>query len=286
MIKPGDIVTRKSYGHDLMFKVVSVRRNRSETEVILKGLDMRLLADAPLNDLVIQNGSQVNRYLELQVSKRQHQIGHINAVHSQREKRKEVDTGQFRGEDFFEIPGRVLHLDGDLEYLQLCMETYSQLNIEASGFWVPERDQSRFLARSLHQYQVDILILTGHDSLIKESSDFRDLKNYRNSKYFVEAVRAARQAKPELDDLVIYAGACQSYYEALLQAGANFASSPHRVLIHALDPVYIAAKAAYCSLAKTIEVKEAVANTITGLEGIGGIETRGRLRVGYPRSPY
>ena len=34
--------------------------------------------------------------------------------------------------------------------------------------------------------------------------------------------------------LIIVAGACQSHFEALLQAGANFASSPGSVLIHAL----------------------------------------------------
>lgn len=31
--------------------------------------------------------------------------------------------------------------------------------------------------------------------------------------------------------LVIFAGACQSYFEAIISAGANFASSPARILI-------------------------------------------------------
>ena len=53
----------------------------------------------------------------------------------------------------------------------------------------------------------------------------------------------ARQYESNRDSLIIVAGACQSHFEALLRAGANFASSPARILIHALDPLCIAAKA-------------------------------------------
>ncbi len=34
-----------------------------------------------------------------------------------------------------------------------------------------------------------------------------------------------------MDELVIFAGACQSHYEEIIKAGANFASSPHRILM-------------------------------------------------------
>jgi spore coat assembly protein len=35
-----------------------------------------------------------------------------------------------------------------------------------------------------------------------------------------------------------------------------------------------------------ISLKSILQNTITGTDGVGGIETKGQLRRGYPRSPY
>ena len=53
--------------------------------------------------------------------------------------------------------------------------------------------------------------------------------------------KRSKEKAPSLDQLVIFAGACQSHFESLIQAGANFASSPSRVNIHALRPCL------YCS---------------------------------------
>jgi spore coat assembly protein len=89
-----------------------------------------------------------------------------------------------------------------------------------------------------------------------------------------------------MDDLVIFAGACQSHYEALLAAGANFASSPQRVMIHAYDPVFVVEKIAYTSIFDPISIREVITDTITGFSGIGGVETRGKFRLGLPTSPY
>lgn len=47
--RPGDYVTRKSYGHDLVFVIREIFPGRRLA--VLKGLDVRLLADAPLDDL-------------------------------------------------------------------------------------------------------------------------------------------------------------------------------------------------------------------------------------------
>lgn len=44
--------------------------------------------------------------------------------------------------------------------------------------------------------------------------------------------------------MVIFAGACQSYYEGLILAGANFASSPARILIDFIDPLIVAERVA------------------------------------------
>ena len=67
-----------------------------------------------------------------------------------------------------------------------------------------------------------------------------------------------------------------------IRAGANFASSPSRVNIHALDPVYIVAKISFTPFMERINVWEVLRNTLTREKGLGGIETRGVLRIGMP----
>ena len=113
-----------------------------------------------------------------------------------------------------------------------------------------------------------------------------NLDNYKNSKYFVETVSELRNYESNYDDLVIFAGACQSCYERILDSGANFASSPNRVLIHCLDPVFLCEKIAYTNIEKVVSIQEAISNTITRTNGIGGLQTRGKYREGFPKSPY
>ena len=92
--------------------------------------------------------------------------------------------------------------------------------------------------------------------------------------------------EPNRDDLVIFAGACQSHFEAILAAGANFASSPIRIFIHAYDPVFIAEKVAFTPINRTVDVCDAITASVTGVQGVGGIETRGKFRLGLPKTPY
>ena len=51
-------------------------------------------------------------------------------------------------------------------------------------------------------------------------------------------------------------GACQSYFEAIISAGANFASSPARILIDFLDPLVIAEKIAFTEKYKYITIDD------------------------------
>lgn len=187
---------------------------------------------------------------------------------------------------FFDVPGRVLHLDGAEEYLDLCMSLYNQLGIKAEGIHIPEKDQAASVPGLLKAYKPDILILTGHDGIIKSRDGYTNLNNYHNSKHFVEAVREARKYEFNKDNLIIFAGACQSHYEALITSGANFASSPKRVLIHAFDPVFVVQKIALTPITRVTSIYEVIDSTITGAEGIGGIETRGIYRKGFPKASY
>lgn len=285
----GDLVIRKSHGGDIVFKVTEIFQDGAEQmHCALKGLHLRLVADAPLEDLervdaehlrdeILRMENMHNESLKRVMMRRS--IEHERAENNKPENAKKYN--------FFDLPGRVLHIDGDEEYLKMCLKTYGQLNIEAEGFWIEEDRQAEKVVELLKEHRPDILVLTGHDALIGNGRrDFRDITNYRNSRYFVQAVKNARLFQPSRDDLVIFAGACQSYFEAILMSGANFASSPTRIFIHAYDPVFIAEKVAYTPISRTVDVSDAIMSSVTGIEGVGGLDTRGKFRLGLPKTPY
>ncbi|WP_425805801.1 sporulation peptidase YabG [Desulfitobacterium sp. Sab5] len=279
MFDVGDIVARYSHKQDLFFRIVQIQANGGEKTALLKGINTRLLADAPLNDLIEKNPTEVAYY---QLKDLQDIYQKLNVVVNQRKGIQDKnDTGEY-----FEIPGRVLHLDGDEDYLNQCIKTYQQLGLEAKGFCKSEVEQPKVICKILQENPADILVLTGHDGFLHGKKDFRSLDSYRSSRYFVQSVIEARKLQPNRDALVIFAGACQSNYEAILSAGANFASSPKRILIHAFDPVFIVERIAHTPIDGMVSLKDIIQHTVTGTDGVGGIETRGQLRRGYPRSPY
>ncbi len=258
-MKLGEFVVRKSYGKDVTFRVLELW-GRMAT---LKGVQLRLLADSPIHDLEVTNEPQVDT--------------ETRAIPITRVRPSRLDDQEQVAEPYFELPGTVLHLDGDATYLRKSIELYNKLNIPAEGYHLKEADMANALIRLLPKVQPDILVITGHDGIIKNmyQQDKYNLQSYKNSKFFVQAVRTARTYERNRDQLIIIAGACQSHFEALLQAGANFASSPARIFIHALDPVYIAATTAYTSVKETLNLHDVITHTMSGLKGLGGIETRG-----------
>ena len=191
---------------------------------------------------------------------------------------------EFYGNNFFELPGKVLHLDGDDEFRSLCQQHYLQMGVPCRVIHVAEARQADVVVDYLREDRPDILVLTGHDSLLKGARDLYEISNYRHSECYVKAVRRAREFQPDLDDLIIIAGGCKSYFEALIEAGANFASAPKRVLIHALDPLLVAQKIAFTSIYEKISLPKFLEETMTGPRGIGGVQTRGKLRLGHPRA--
>ena len=52
-MKIGDIVVRKSYDKDIIFKVIDIKEVRGKTYCILKGLSIRIIADSPRDDLEV-----------------------------------------------------------------------------------------------------------------------------------------------------------------------------------------------------------------------------------------
>lgn len=282
-MRQGDLVTRKSYGGDILFRIEQLIFPQ---KAILRGVDYRLMADAPVEDLEKADSTSSRDYPRLDDPEVLDTIRRIGQLRKQQHSRTKSMLSQknVACSHFFEMPGKVLHLDGDPSYLKKSLYLYNKLRVPAEGFHIHERQMPDVLYRLLPRVKPDIVVITGHDGLIKNrSKDLNSLESYKNSLHFVKAVQIARQYERSRDHLTIVAGACQSHFEALLHAGANFASSPARVLIHALDPLCIASKLAFTSIRETISMIDMSELTVTGLDGLGGLESRGSYRLGVPR---
>ncbi len=256
-IKKGDYVTRNSYGNDTVFKVINV----VDDMVYLKGVEVRLYADALVTDLKIEE----------------------NVVEDETLDEVDIKDELLTRGDYFYLPAKVLHIDGDEDYLNRCLKFYKRNGILAIGKKINEKNVYEQIPMLLKEYKPDIVIITGHDAYIRKKGDINDLNNYKNSAYFVKAVKACRKYEKSHEKLVVIAGACQSNYEELIKAGANFASSPKRVNIHALDPAIIASTISLTERNKEIDLKKLLDKTKYKEEGMGGIICNGLMYVGYPR---
>ena len=256
MINIGDYVTRNSYKNDTVFEVIK----RDSDTLYLKGVEYRLYADAKVSDCVLVDKDEIKSEFD-----------------------PDIDDVDMDRSDFFYLPGKILHLDGDNQYLKRCMNYYKKANVFAVGKKIDEKNLYNDIRKILTEVKPDILIITGHDAYYKKSGDKKNIKNYQNSENFVKAVKEARKYEKSHDKLVIIAGACQSDYEDLIKAGANFASSPKRINIHALDPAIIATSLALTERNKEIDLISLLEKTKNGKDGMGGLICNGMMFVGYPR---
>ena len=248
LFKSGDLVTRISHDNDVVFKIEKI----TDDVAYLKGVNVRLCADSNISDLVLvetKNNEDDKRFYE-----------------------KLETIRNFERSDYFYIPGKILHVDGDREYLNRCLEFYKKANVLAYGVFSPENQMAENIVKYLEDINPDIVVITGHDSEVK-----------KNSKYFSDAVKACRKYQRDYDKLIVIAGACQSDYEQLIKSGANFASSPKKINIHALDPAIIALSLSLSDKNKNVDLLTLLEKTSNGKDGIGGVNTRGVMTTGYPR---
>lgn len=255
-LKKGDMVTRISYNNDTVFKILNIEDNMC----YLKGENVRLYADSPIEDLVKYKRQPEDDF------------------------ESDIDNPDLLDRnEYFYLPAKILHCDGDSDYLNRCLNYYKKNKLKAIGKVINENELPIKIHKLLKEYEPDILIVTGHDAYFKKKGPKQDLNNYKNSKYFCEAVKVARKYEKNHDKLVIIAGACQSDYEELIKCGANFASSPKRVNIHALDPAIIATTIALTKREETIDLIKLLNKTKYGSDGMGGVIGNGLMYVGYPR---
>lgn len=253
MFEVGDLVTRKSYDNDIVFKIINVENSN----YILMGVSIRLIADAPKDDLK-----------------------HYSNIESDDFSPELEEYRSLERDSYFYLPGKIVHVDMDEIFLERCMKFYKKNKLKAYGILSSEHNLTNDVIVNLKKYNPDILVITGHDSFNRSR---KKEGKYKNTSNFIEAVKAARKFDDAHDDLIIIAGACQSNYEELIKAGANFASSPKRINIHALDPAIVAACIAFSDRNSNIDLIKILNKTKYGSDGIGGIITKGTMYIGYPR---
>lgn len=276
-IKKGDIVVRKSYGKDIIFRVINILNKPEEKIAVLNGVIERIEADSKIADLELVDKQKVKDILRKMDSKIENRIEKSKQQWEDRNYRIGVVTNQTRAKEKI-ITGEILHLDGDRKYSEKSYRYYRKLGLNAIVKYIPEYRQPRVVYQLLESYNPDILVITGHDGMIKRGMRYNDIYNYRNSRYFIETVKEARKYdKQKGKKLVIFAGACQSYFEAIISAGANFASSPARILIDFLDPLVVAGKIALTEKYKYITIDDIAYELRDGRDGIGGIGANGKM---------
>ncbi len=243
MFNIGDYVSRNKYNNDCIFKIIDIKDNI----YYLSGVNIRLLVTSELSDLKKEN-----------------------AVRSDD---NYVEAKEFK-EDFFYLTPTILHIDSSNDYLERCLKLYRNNKLNAYGIVCNEKEIPSNIDKYLKDINPEIVVITGHDFYNKKDN------SYQNSDNFIKSVRIARDYS---DKIRIIAGACQSNFEGLIKSGANFASSPKRINIHALDPAIIATKLALTESTKKIDLIHILNETKCGPKGIGGIECNGSMFVGYPK---
>ncbi len=266
-LKIGDVVTRRSYGGDIHFKIAEITSNRSSGRktYLLKGMLYRILADSEESDLEWKSPEEVDRELKSRLS--------AEGMHH-------MSRGSSPFGIFKRVRGRsgtILHVDSSAEFMEMCLKYYEDAKIRAVGRVIPESDQAGSVRSLLTATKADILVATGHDGLKKNAVKMNSLDSYRNSRYFIQTAQEARKFEPSYDKLCVFSGACQSYFEGIMDAGANFASSPGRILIHALDPAKVGDRIALTDSRYYVSPDQIARLTQSGSRGIGGIRSKGHF---------
>ena len=272
-IKKGDIVARKSHNCDILFSVQNIVKGSNGMNIaILKGVTIRVVVDAYLSDLVILDNEKANeslRSLDIKIEDR------INNFLKKGKKKIQYKERNFEGVK----TGKILHLDGDKLYSEKSARYYKKMGLNAIVKNISENKQHLIIKDYMNKYNPDILVLTGHDGMIKTGTKYSDLSNYRNSKYFAQAVIEARKINPSSNRLAIFAGACQSFFEAIMASGANFASSPGRILIDFMDPLIVAEKIATTDRNKFVTINDIVNELRDGKKSIDGSGVMGKKQL-------
>lgn len=179
-IKKGDIVGRKSYNKDVYFIVDKIIKSTANKEIaILKGLNIRIMADSLLEDLEVFSKEEIINSIRMSENDLENRI-----------KRKKINSSRVRQKIY---TGKILHLDGDRKYSQKSARYYSNMGLNSIVKNIEEKRQANVVVPLLKKYNPDILIITGHDAMLKNGANYNNIYNYRNSRAFYKYSKRGKE---------------------------------------------------------------------------------------------
>jgi len=144
-IRKGDIVGRKSYNKDIFFIVDRIiKLKNKEQYAILKGVNIRIEADAPIED--------IEKIEESRVIKAERRIDELL--------KKRISSNRHNYREYISKTGKILHLDGDKRYSEKSTRYYKKVGLNAVVRNISERNQTAMVLPLLNKYNPDILVIT------------------------------------------------------------------------------------------------------------------------------
>lgn len=253
MLQVGDIVYIKKNNRKNLFRIKDINGDK----IILFGYNNRQIITVDVSDIEVASKESIE-----------------NSHKMERKIQNRIVTTSKARRMYPALFGRILHIDGDSDFLKSCMELYQELDIYAYGLNIQEKKIHEQIEKIILQITPDIIVITGHDQY--NGKGLRELSNYENTPYFIEAIRKIRK---HFSDTVIIAGACGSNFEALIANGANFASSPKRINTHTYDPAVVAIKVATTPVDRKVDFANILKYIENGKDALGGIETSGKMKL-------
>lgn len=140
-IRKGDIVSRNSYQNDILFYVKQIVKLSNRGEIaILKGITIRIEADAPINDLEIPQEKRIKESFE--------------------KLREKIEISNVIDNREFVKNGKILHLDGDRNYSEKTEKYYKKQGLNYIVKHVTEFRQPAVIRNLLQRYKPDIVVIT------------------------------------------------------------------------------------------------------------------------------
>ena len=159
-IKKGDFVARKSYKKDILFIVDKViQLSNGKSYVILKGVTIRIEADAPIEDVEKVEESRV--------------IGAEERIEKTLLERIKNNKTEHRNHII--KTGKILQLDGDKRYSEKSIRYYKKMGLNAVVKNISESKQPIMVRQLLETYKPDILVITGHDAMLKNGMNYSNI---------------------------------------------------------------------------------------------------------------
>lgn len=144
-MKKGDIVARKSYGKDIIFKIDRIiKLKNGDSYCILKGVTVRIEADAPIGDIELVDQARI-----VNIEKKIEEI-----------LKKRIAENRKYNRNYSVKTGTILHLDGDRKYSEKSARYYKKMGLNAIVKNIPENRQATMVRPLLEKYNPDILVIT------------------------------------------------------------------------------------------------------------------------------